>query len=159
MTTIKQSDESGLDNADDYKPLTAEEAQALRARHPSVSPWRVILGQALVGFLLVLVAGWWGGKHVAMSVGYGALTVILPAMLFARGLRGRFASLNAGAAMVGFFLWEAVKLIVTIVMLMLAPKFVVALSWPAMLVGLVLTMKVYWVALVLTPKTLKHKDR
>ncbi len=159
MTTIKQPYESGLEEADDFEPLTAEQAQALRERHPALSPWWVILGQASVGLLFALIAGWWGGIHVALSVGYGVLTVVLPAMLFARGLRGRFASLNPGSAMIGFFLWELMKLIVTIVMLALAPGFVVALSWPAMLVGLVLTMKVYWVALAFSPKTLKHKDR
>jgi hypothetical protein len=33
-------------------------------------------------------------------------------------------------------------------MLMLAPRLVQPLSWPALLVGLVLCMKVYWVALL-----------
>jgi ATP synthase protein I len=32
-------------------------------------------------------------------------------------------------------------------MLFAAPRLVANLSWPAMLVGLVVTMKVYWVAL------------
>lgn len=61
--------------------------------------------------------------------------------------------------MIGFFMWELMKLIVTFVMLALAPRFVEALSWPAMLVGLVLTMKVYWVALIRQPKMLIQKDR
>lgn len=159
MATIKQPYEDSLEDADDFEPLTAEQAQALRAQYPVLSPWWIILGQALIGLCLALVAGLWGGAQIALSVGYGVLTVVMPAMLFARGVRGRFASLNPGSAMIGFFLWELMKLIVTIVMLVLAPKFVVALSWPAMLVGLVLTMKVYWVALVFSPKTLKHKDR
>jgi ATP synthase protein I len=159
MATIKQPYEDSLEDADDFEPLTAEQAQALRVQHPVLSPWWIILGQALIGLCLALVAGLWGGAQIALSVGYGVLTVVMPAMLFARGVRGRFASLNPGSAMIGFFLWELLKLIVTIVMLVLAPKFVVALSWPAMLVGLVLTMKVYWVALVFSPKTLKHKDR
>lgn len=159
MATIKQPYEDSLEDADDFEPLTAEQAQALRAQYPVLSPWWIILGQALIGLCLALVAGLWGGAQIALSVGYGVLTVVMPAMLFARGVCGRFASLNPGSAMIGFFLWELMKLIVTIVMLVLAPKFVVALSWPAMLVGLVLTMKVYWVALVFSPKTLKHKDR
>lgn len=159
MATIKQPYEDSLEDADDFEPLTAEQAQALRAQYPVLSPWWIILGQALIGLCLALVAGLWGGAQIALSVGYGVLTVVMPAMLFARGVHGRFASLNPGSAMIGFFLWELMKLIVTIVMLVLAPKFVVALSWPAMLVGLVLTMKVYWVALVFSPKTLKHKDR
>lgn len=159
MATIKQPYEDSLEDVGDFEPLTAEQAQALRAQYPVLSPWWIILGQALIGLCLALVAGLWGGAQIALSVGYGVLTVVMPAMLFARGVRGRFASLNPGSAMIGFFLWELMKLIVTIVMLVLAPKFVVALSWPAMLVGLVLTMKVHWVALVFSPKTLKHKDR
>lgn len=159
MATIKQPYEDSLEDVGDFEPLTAEQAQALRAQHPVLSPWWIILGQALIGLCLALVAGLWGGAQIALSVGYGVLTVVMPAMLFARGVRGRFASLNPGSAMIGFFLWELMKLIVTIVMLVLAPRFVVALSWPAMLVGLMLTMKVYWVALVFSPKTLKHKDR
>lgn len=159
MATIKQPYKDSLEDVGDFEQLTAEQAQALRAQYPVLSPWWIILGQALIGLCLALVAGLWGGAQIALSVGYGVLTVVMPAMLFARGVRGRFASLNPGSAMIGFFLWELMKLIVTIVMLVLAPKFVVALSWPAMLVGLVLTMKVYWVALVFSPKTLKHKDR
>jgi len=159
MATIKQPYEDSLESADNFEPLTAAQARALREKHPVVSPWWIILGQASIGLSLALVAGLWGGAQIALSVGYGVLTVVMPAMLFARGVRGRFASLNPGSAMIGFFLWELMKLVVTVVMLVLAPKFVVALSWPAMLVGLVLTMKVYWVALVFSPKTLKHKDR
>jgi ATP synthase protein I len=36
-------------------------------------------------------------------------------------------------------------------MLFAAPRLVTGLSWPAMLVGLVVTMKVYWVALFVRP--------
>jgi ATP synthase protein I len=51
-------------------------------------------------------------------------------------------------------------------MLFAAPKLVVGLSWPAMLAGLVLTMKVYWVVLLMRPKkelntlqkSSEHKD-
>jgi len=41
--------------------------------------------------------------------------------------------------------------IVSIALLAMAPKWVPALSWPALLVGLVVTMKVYWVALAFKP--------
>ena len=54
---------------------------------------------------------------------------------------------NAGAAVFGFFLWESVKLALTVVALVAAPRWVDNLSWPAMLAGLLVTMKVYWVAL------------
>ena len=45
----------------------------------------------------------------------------------------------------------------TVAMLIAAPRLVDALSWPALLVGLVLTMKVYWVALVFAPRNKQRK--
>jgi ATP synthase protein I len=72
--------------------------------------------------------------------------------VFARGLTGRFSSLNPGTAAVGFLMWEMVKIALTLAMLAMAPRLVAGLSWPALLVGLILAMKVYWVALAFAPK-------
>lgn len=137
----------------DFKPLTAEQAQQLRQRSPPLSPWWVVAGQAAVG-LLVALAAWalTGRQNVGWSAGFGALAVVIPAALFARGLTSRVSSVNAGAAVFGFFLWEAVKIALTVAMLFAAPRLVADLSWPALLVGLVVTMKMYWVALVWRPK-------
>ena len=55
--------------------------------------------------------------------------------------------MNAGTAVFGFFLWELVKIGLTVAMLAAAPQMMSEVSWPALLVGLVVTMKVYWVAL------------
>jgi ATP synthase protein I len=88
-----------------------------------------------------------GRVAAVYSALYGALAVIFPAALFARGLTSRVSALNAGAAVFGFFLWEMVKIGLTVAMLFAAPRLVSDLSWPAMLAGLVVTMKVYWVAL------------
>ena len=55
--------------------------------------------------------------------------------------------------MFGFFLWEMVKIALTVAMLIAAPRLVTELSWPAMLVGLVVTMKASWVAVMLAPQT------
>lgn len=136
-----------------FKPLTAEQARQLRERNPPVSPWWVVAGQLVVGTVVALAA--WavtGKQNVGWSAGYGALAVVIPAAIFARGLTGRFASLNAGTAAVGFMLWEMVKIALTVAMLVAAPRLVSGLSWPALLVGLVLTMKVYWLALAYAPK-------
>jgi ATP synthase protein I len=141
------------------KPLSAEQARKLRERHPPVSPWWVVGGQVVVGLVAALVA--WaitGRSAIGWSVGYGALAVAVPAAVFARGLTGRIASLNAGAAAFGFMLWEMVKIALTVAMLMAAPRLVGNLSWPALLVGLVLAMKVYWVALAFAPRA-KTKNR
>ena len=85
--------------------------------------------------------------------------MVIPAAIFARGLTGRFASLNAGTAAVGFMVWEMVKIALSIAMLAAAPRLVADLSWPALLVGLVLTMKVYWVALAYSPANAAPRKR
>ncbi|WP_373684624.1 ATP synthase subunit I [Ramlibacter montanisoli] len=134
------------------QPLSADEARRVRELNPRYPR-----------------GGWWWdrpgwgswpgwppgstGKHnVGWSVAYGALAVLIPAAVFARGLTGKFASLNAGTAAVGFLLWEMVKIALTLALIALAPRLVAGLSWPALLIGLVLAMKVYWVALAFVPR-------
>lgn len=142
----------------DFTPLSAQEAQVLRERNPSVSPWWVVLTQVVVGAVAALLA--WlltGTPSVAWSLAYGALAVVLPAAVFARGLTGRLSSVNPKTAAMGFLVWQMVKLALTLAMLVAAPGLVVALSWPALLVGLVLTMKVYWLALAWAPRQRKQR--
>ena len=146
MTRIQPDDLE--EQPDDFQPLTAEQARELRASQPLLSVWRVVAAQILAGLLLALLVWLVSGRMAAVySAVYGALAVILPAALFARGLTSQASSMNAGTAVFGFFLWEMVKIGLTIAMLIAAPRLVNELSWPAMLVGLVVTMKVYWLAL------------
>jgi len=158
MKTIARDASKGIhedtpDLDEEFEPLTAEEAQRLRDKKPLISPWRVIAIQVAAGLLVALAAwGLTGRQNLGWSAGYGALAVVVPAGVFARGLTGRFASLNPGTAVFGFFLWEMIKLALTMAMLIAAPRLVVALSWPAMLIGLVVTMKATWVAVMLAPK-------
>lgn len=140
------------DEEPDFKPMSADEAREWRRRNPPISVWRVVAGQALVGAVLALLAWLLSGTFsVAWSVGYGALSVVVPAALFARGVRRGGAAANAGAAMVGLFVWELAKLVLTVAMLASAPRLVENLSWLALLVGMVVTMKTYWVALLWRP--------
>lgn len=130
----------------DFKPLNAEEAHLWRSRHPSLSPWRVVVWQVVAGGLAALVAWLLVGRvEVAASVGYGALSVILPAAVLARGMARQTGA--AGAALVRFFVWELVKVVLTVAMLVAAPRLVPHLSWLALLAGLVVAMKVYLVAM------------
>jgi len=48
--------------------------------------------------------------------------------------------------------WDLVKISVSVAMLFLAPRMVMDLDWLALLIGLVVTMKVYWLALLVSPK-------
>lgn len=134
------------DEDPDFKPLTAQEAQDWRQRHPSLSVWRVVALQVLVGSLVALLALLVSRKlSVALSAAYGALAVVLPSAMFARGM-GRMKD-SPRAVLMGFFGWEMAKIALTVAMLAAAPKLIVPLSWLALLVGMVVTMKTYWIAL------------
>ncbi len=160
VSVTGNSPQSGLEaeaNEAEFKPLTAEQVRDLVRRQPSLSPWVVVAMQAVVGLLVALLA--WavtGRMRMGWSALYGALAVLIPAALFARGLMRRVPLADPRAramgAAIGFLVWEMIKIALTVAMLVAAPRLVVGLSWPAMLVGLVLTMKVYWVALALRPK-------
>jgi len=146
MTRIQPEDQENVQ--DTFEPLTAEQVVELRKLQPLLSVWRVVGVQVMLGLLVAGFVWLVSGRMAAVySALYGALAVIAPAALFARGLTSRVASVNVGAAVFGFFLWEMVKIGLTVAMLFAAPRLVNDLSWPAMLAGLVVTMKVYWVAL------------
>jgi ATP synthase protein I len=132
-----------------FKPLTREEAQALRAKHPPLSPWRVVGVQAVVGGVAALLALLFTGREeIGWSALYGAATVVLPGALMARGMTSRISRLSPAVGAVSFMLWETVKVVVSIAMLVMAPKLVQPLSWLALLLGAALCIKVYWLALL-----------
>ena len=133
---------------DEFHPLTAEEAQAWRERHASLSVWWVLGAQLALAAVLAMLGSWiWGFASVGISMMYGALAVVVPAALFARGLTSSAASVNAMTAAVGFAVWQGVKLVLTVLLLALAPRVLSEVSWPALLAGMLLAMKVYWLAL------------
>ncbi|MGM9487524.1 ATP synthase subunit I [Ideonella sp. YS5] len=131
-----------------FKTLTREEARVLAAKNPAVSPWRVVAAQAAVGGVTAALA--WlvmGESSYFWSALYGAVTVVVPGALMARGMTSRLSSLSPGVSAVSFMSWELVKIGVSVALLVGAPRLVPHLSWPALLVALVLCIKVYWVAL------------
>ena len=148
-------EEDGVDSkkARAFKPLTAEEASTLRRQEPPLSPWRVLAVQMAVGGVAALLAGLVMQRtEVAWSLLYGAAAVVVPGALMARGMTSKLSSMSPGSSAVSFMLWEMVKIAVSIAMLALAPKLVQPLVWPALLAGLVLCMKVYWLALLWRPR-------
>lgn len=128
-------------------PWTAQQVQHLVAQQPRISPWRVVLVQAVVGVTLTL--GWWllgsaPAQQVSSSL-WGAAAVILPHALMAWGLRRQ--ATQASAALAAFLLWELVKVAFTVGLLGLAVWWVRNLSWTALLLALVLCLKVHMWAL------------
>jgi ATP synthase protein I len=103
----------------------------------------------MVGVAAALLAGLLTQRQeVVWSVLYGAATVVVPGALMARGMTSRISSMSPGSSAVSFMLWASVKIAVSVAMLMLAPSIVQPLVWPALLVGLVLCIKIYVVALL-----------
>ena len=140
-----------------FKVLTRQEVQALRDKDPPVSPWRVVLSQAVVGALVAALA--WlvsGERPVGLSALYGAAVAVVPAALMARGMTSRLSSASPGTSAVSFMLWEVVKIGVSV--LMLAPRLVQSLSWPALLVTLAVCIKVYWFALLWRGRGTRRQD-
>ena len=131
------------------RALTFDEAQALRARNPMVSPWRVVGTQAGVG-VVVAVLAWWmtSAAPVLWSALYGAATAVVPGALMARGVTSRFTRLSPGVSGVSVMFWSLVKIGVSVLMLLIAPRLIQPLSWPALLAALALCVQVYWLALL-----------
>lgn len=137
------------DAADDppFKTLTREEAKALRDKNPPVSPWRVVAVQAIAGVVCaVLVWALTQRSGAAWSALYGAAATVLPNALLARGMTRGTRSAVAAAA--GFMFWEMLKIGVAVALLVIASKVVPDLSWPALLITMVVCMKVNWFALL-----------
>ena len=131
------------------RPLMRDEAQAVVAANPSVSPWQVVAMQAGLGLAVALLAMLVTGQGtVFWSALYGAGVAVLPAALMARGMTSKLSSVSPGISAVSVMLWSTLKIGVSIVMLMLASRLVQPLAWPALLATMALCMLVYWFALL-----------
>ncbi|WP_372724064.1 ATP synthase subunit I [Immundisolibacter sp.] len=132
-----------------WRVLTATEAQALRIAQPALSPWWVVRVQGLVGLLVALgAAAIMGRMAVLWSALYGAAAIVLPAAVMARGLGRRLPPGVPTLGVARLMVWEAVKVGLTVAMLAFAPRVITPLSWPALLLAVVVCLNVYWVALL-----------
>ncbi len=137
-----------------FRRWSREDVAQLRRTQPVISPWRVVfwmliaaVGIGAIGLIVFDVP-------IALSAAYGSAVVAAPAAVLARGMTSQLSRMSATAGALAFMLWEMVKIGLSIGMLMLAPSLIADLSWPALLVGLMLTMKVYFVAAFFKPKPL-----
>jgi ATP synthase protein I len=151
-TIARGAARSGFDDEteDEFlRPLTAEEAQALRLKNPQVSPWRVVGAQAVLGVVIAMLAvGLVGWAAVGWSALYGVAVVVVPGALMARGVTRRLPGVSPIGSAVSVMSWSVVKIGVSVFMLLLAPRVLHPLSWPALLATMVACMQVYWVALL-----------
>ena len=125
---------------DEFKTLSAEEAAAWRLSHPQTSPWHVLFLQIGIGALMVLLTGLFSREfHLAASVAWGC----------ASALSRQMRQIQPKVVLAGLFFWELVKIILTVALLLVAPKVISNLSWLALVAGFVVTIKVYWLAMAL----------
>lgn len=149
------------DGESPYKRWTRAEVQALIT--PSISPWRVVLAQLLVGLVVVAVVGLASrsSAHVWSAL-WGVAAVVLPGALLARGMsKPRDAGSGGagpGALVFGFLFWELVKIATTVALLVLASRSVSNLSWLVLLVAMVVCMKVNWLALLWRGKRVRSEN-
>lgn len=141
----KQED---ADEAEHFKPLTREQALALRAKRPPLSPWRVVMAQAVAGLVVAALAWLVTGKGgAAVSALIGAAAVVVPGALLARGMTGAPGA-NPSAMVLRFMVWEGVKIVVAVALLVAAATLVPNLNWLAMLAAMVVCLKVNGAALL-----------
>jgi ATP synthase protein I len=136
------------DGEQTFKPLTAEEAAALRPKLTVVSPWALVGWQVVAGGVMVLLWGLLtqqGSK--AWSALFGAASVVVPGALMAWGTTRRSA-MNPGTAVLTFMVWELIKMLLAVAMLVAVVLRYPALSWPALLSALVVCLKANWLALL-----------
>lgn len=144
---------------DERAPLTREQVLALREQYPLLSPWRVVAVQAAVGLVVAVLATVITGRWaVGWSALYGAAAVVVPGALMVRGLT-RTKDMHPGTMVFGFMFWEFIKIGVAAAMLVAAAVVVPDLSWPALLVAMVLCMKVNWLALLWQGRARARKKR
>ena len=161
-TGIRNSASNGADEGleAEFKPMTAEQAKAWRQQNPVVSPWRVLALQVVVGALVAVVTGLASGQfHLAASAAWGSMAVVVPAVVFVRALSRQMRRTQSGSALAGLFVWELVKIILTVALLLVAPKVISDLNWFALVASFVVTMKVYWLAMALGWMQTKSKPK
>jgi ATP synthase protein I len=132
--------------AEEFRPFTKQEAEAFRAKQPLRMPWKMLLAQAAAGVILAVLLGIFGGVRWYSSALYGAAIVVIPGAMMVRGLK-KPSGLLPGALLIRFAAWEVAKLLLAIAMMAVAPKLINDLSWPVLLLALVVCLKVNWAVL------------
>ena len=128
---------------EEFQPLTKQEAEALRAKQPVHSPWRLVVAQCAAGLLLAALLGFWGGMNWFLSALYGGAVVVVPGAVMVRGLK-RSQGLQVGAVLMRFAVWELAKLSLAVAMMVVAPRVINDLSWLVLLLTMVVCLKMNW---------------
>ena len=136
------------DPEEEFTALSSEEARQWRLRQQVSPAWHSIAWQIGIGLIASTVIGLvWQSVMLAQSVAFGVFAVVLPNTLLLRGMAGAGKHWGPEALLLRLLVWELVKLALTIAILYSADKVLGEMSWPALLAGLVVTMKANWLVL------------
>ena len=131
---------------------TKEQAQHWRNTQGSDQSVLMLLLAQLVVVLVFAVASAYWGLSAAKSALYGGLSVSVPAWLMAFRLgylskSPTVKSLDQTWA-IKFLVWESLKILLSIVMLVFAPKVLGEVNWLVLVLAVVLSIKSYWLMLI-----------
>ncbi len=136
------------DPEEEFTALSSEEARQWRLRQRLSPAWHSIAWQIGIGLSASTVVGMvWRSGMLAQSVAFGVFAVVLPNTLLLRGMAGAGKHWGPEALLLRLLVWELVKLALTVAILYSADKVLGEMSWPALLAGLVVTMKANWLVL------------
>jgi ATP synthase protein I len=127
------------------KRLSEAEVKAIVSQQPQVRPAVIVAAQFAVAVAGALVAfGLTQSGNSAKSAFIGGLIAAVPNALMAYGLT---RSLLKGSVL-GLFVWEAVKIFMTIALFAVVAVSVRGVEWVPMLLTFVVALKMVWVALI-----------
>jgi ATP synthase protein I len=151
-----RENEEAAENESVPVPLSREEAQGLveslgslsiRAFMLKVLVWQVVAGCG-VAMIFWLLSGALASGQAAL---YGSFCVVLPSVVLVRMLSRQVQPVGegfAGYSVARLIVLEAVKIVLTLCLLVAAPLVFSSVEWVALVTGFAVTLKVYWVVAV-----------
>ena len=106
-----------------------------------------VLLQVLVTLVVAGLAAIWGGIDAALSAALGGLACVVPNALFAVRLHIETRR-PGGVTAHGFFVGEFVKVATTVTLLVLIAHNYRGLNWLALIVGVIVAVKSYFLMFV-----------
>ena len=146
-----------------FKPLTRSEADAVKKELGGISLTafllKVLVWQAASSIATAALVWWFTDSlSTAISALYGASCAVLPTALVFRTVIKRVGSpvgRLCGDGVGWMFGLEVVKVLVTVVLLLVAPLTLSSPHWVAIVVGFVVALKVYWLVALVSLKSAK----
>ena len=106
-----------------------------------------VLLQVLVTCVVAVLAAIWGGLDAALSAALGGMACVVPNALFAARLQIA-ARRPGGATAQGFFVGEFVKVATTVALLVLIAHSYRGLNWLALIIGVIVALKSYFLMFI-----------